>query len=133
MSEESELFGLIDLIHEDLLDGNLWPSVLVRLADAAGAAQISLTSRDQQTGLFTTLAPRTDPDWIAAYKEYWRHHNPLLPATFRWPAGKMYSLDTLMPREKFSVTPVCNEWWLPSGQGLAAIGANYSLKTIFRH
>jgi len=131
MSEESDLIELIDLIHEALLDGNLWPRVLVRLADAAGAAQISMTSRDQQTGMFTTLAPRTDPDLIAAYSDYWRHHNPLWHATFQWPAGKIYSLDSLMPREDFSVTPVFNEWWRPSGRGLAAMGVNILVKDQF--
>ncbi|HTV33904.1 MAG TPA: helix-turn-helix transcriptional regulator [Methylocella sp.] len=131
MSEESDLIELIDLIHEALLDGNLWPRVLVRLADATGAAQISMTSRDQQTGMFTTLSPRTDPDWIAAYSDYWRHHNPLWRATFQWPAGETYSLDSLMPRRDFSVTPVFNEWWRPSGRGLAAIGANILAKDRF--
>ncbi len=131
MSEESELFALIDLIHEALLDGSLWPSVLVRLADATGAAQISMSSREPQTGMFTALAPRTDPDFVASYTEYWRHHNPLLPATFRWPAGKIYALDQLMPREAFAATPVCNEWWLPSGRGLAAAGANIMVEDQF--
>jgi hypothetical protein len=37
MSEESDLVALIELIHEALLDSNLWPSVLVRLADATGS------------------------------------------------------------------------------------------------
>jgi DNA-binding CsgD family transcriptional regulator len=124
MSEESDLIGLIDLIHEALLDGNLWPSVLAKIADAAGANQIGMSSRDQQTGKFTILAPRTDPQLIASYAEYWRHHNPLWQATVPWPAGKTYTLDELMPREAFSRTPVYNEWWRPSGRGLAAIGAN---------
>jgi hypothetical protein len=54
MSEENELFALIDLIHEALLDGNVWPSVLTKFADLTGVAQISMTSRDQQTGRFTS-------------------------------------------------------------------------------
>ena len=124
MSEESELIALIDLIHEALVDGNLWPRVLIKLADAAGAAQIGMSSCDRQTGKFTTLAPRTDPDSIASYTEYWRHHNPLWEATFPWAAGKPYTLDDLMPREAFSLTPFYREWWRPSGRGLAAIGAN---------
>ncbi len=41
MSEESELFALIDLIHEALLDGNVWANVLTKFADLTGAAQIS--------------------------------------------------------------------------------------------
>jgi DNA-binding CsgD family transcriptional regulator len=124
MSEENELFALIDLIHEALLDGNVWPSVLTKFADLTGAAQISMTSRDSQTGRWTAVAPRTDPDFVAAYTDYWQHHNPLWLATSRWPEGKVYSLDALMPRDEFSATPVFNDWWLPSGKGLAAAGAN---------
>src|ERR1700756_331676 len=124
MSEENDVIVLIDLIHEALLDGNLWPSVLMKLADATGAAQIGMSSRDHQTSKFATLAPRTDPDSIAAYTQYWRHHNPLWEATFPWPAGKIYALDDLMAREEFSLTPIYNEWWRPTGRGLAAIGAD---------
>jgi DNA-binding CsgD family transcriptional regulator len=131
MNEESDLIALIDLIHEALLDGNLWPAVLTKLADATGASQIGMSSRDLQTGNFTTLAPRTQPEAISAYAEYWRHHNPLWEATCPWPAGKIYTLDDLMPREEFSLTPVYNEWWAPTGRGLAAIGANILVEDHF--
>ncbi len=131
MSEKCELFTLVDLIHEALLDGNLWPSVLTRLADATGAAQISLSIRDHHTDRFATLAPRTDPHFIATYTDYWRDHNPLWHAALQWPAGKIYALDALMPRDAFSATPVCNEWWLPSGRGLAAAGANILVDNQF--
>ena len=131
MRKESDLIELIDLIHEALLNSNLWPKVLVRLADATGAAHISMTFRDQQTGMFTTLAPRTDPDWLAAYSDYWRHHNPLWQATCQWPASKIYSLDSLMPWEDFFVTSVFSEWWRPDGRHLAAMGANILVKGQF--
>jgi hypothetical protein len=81
--------------------------------------------------MFTTLAPRTDPEFVASYTEYWHDHNPLLPATFRWPEGKIYTIDNLMPREAFASTPVCNECWLPSGRGLAAAGANIVVEGQF--
>lgn len=124
MTEESELIALIDTIHEALLDGNLWPKVLVKLAGTAGAAQIGVSCLNHHTGKFTALAPLTDPGLVASYTEYWRHHNPLWQAASSWPAGKIYTLDDLMPREAFSRTRVYNEWWQPSGRGLAAIGAN---------
>ena len=127
MSEESHLVALIDLIHEALLDGNLWPSVLVKLADATCVAQVCMTSRDQRTGMFTALLPRTDP---AAYREYWRPLNPLWQATIPCPVGEIYLLDSLLPREDFSVTPVFNERWRPSGRGLAA-GANILVEDQF--
>jgi hypothetical protein len=49
------LVALVDLIYEVVLD---WPSVLVKLASATGAA---MTSRDLRAGIFTTLSPRADP------------------------------------------------------------------------
>jgi hypothetical protein len=36
-----------------------------------------------------------------------------------------------MAREDFSATPVCNEWWLPSGRGLGALGANLLVEDGF--
>jgi hypothetical protein len=65
MNGDSELVALVDLIYEAVLDSDLWPSVLVKLASATGAAQVSMTSRDLQAGIFTTLSPRTDPDLVA--------------------------------------------------------------------
>jgi hypothetical protein len=131
MNEDCELVALIDLIYEAVLDSNLWPSVLIRLAGATGAAQVSMTSRDRQSGIFTTLSPRTDPDLLASYREYWRFHNPLWQRTTSWPAGEIYALDGLMPRVDFSATPVFNEWWRPSGRGLAAAGANLLVENQF--
>ena len=124
MSEDRELIAVIDLIYEAVLDGSLWPHVLVKLADVTGAAQVSMTSRDKRTGSFTTLSPRTDPVWSAAYKDYWRFHNPLWQQTTSWPAGEIYALDRLVQRDVYSATPVFNEWWRPSGRGLSAAGAN---------
>ena len=119
-----ELSVLIDLIYEAALDGELWPGVLIKLADAMGAAQISMPSFDCRTNIFTTIAPRFDPDLLASYKEYWASRDPVFGRTTFRPAGEIYTLDSLMPREEFSATPAFNEWWRPAKCGLAAIGAN---------
>ena len=90
-----------------------------------------MTSRDLRAGIFTALSPRTDPDLVASYREYWRNHNPLWARPTSWPAGKIYTLDDLMPRRDFSATAVFNEWWRPSGRGLAAAGANLLIEDQF--
>jgi len=36
-----------------------------------------------------------------------------------------------MPRREFSATAVFNEWWRPSGRGLAAAGANLLIEDQF--
>jgi hypothetical protein len=40
-----DLIVLIDQIYEAALDGGLWPGVLIKLADAIGAAHVSITSQ----------------------------------------------------------------------------------------
>src|ERR1700730_5546792 len=65
MSRDKELIALIDLIYEAALDSDLWPSVLIRLADAVGAAQIAMHSLDWRANVVATIAPRFDPDMLA--------------------------------------------------------------------
>src|SRR5208283_210124 len=131
MSGDKELIALIDLIYQAALDNDLWPGLLIKLADAMGASQVSMTSRDQRADIFTTLSPRTDPDFLASYRQYWRLQNPLWQRTTSWRVGEIYLLDNLVPRRDYSATPVFNEWWQPSGRGLAAAGANLLVEEQF--
>jgi len=96
MSGDKELIALIDLIYQAALDNDLWPGLLIKLADAMGASQVSMTSRDQRADIFTTLSPRTDPDFLASYRQYWRLQNPLWQRTTSWRVGEIYLLDNLV-------------------------------------
>jgi len=131
MGRDTELIALINLIYEAALDSDLWPSVLVRLADAVGAAQIAMHSMDRRANVVATIAPRFDPGLLASWREYWAFHDPALArATFR-PAGEIYTLDSLMPREEFAATPIFNEFWRPAQLSLAAAGANLLVEDQF--
>jgi hypothetical protein len=96
MSGDKELIALIDLIYQAALDNDLWPGLLIKLADAMGASQVSMTSRDLRADIFTTLSPRTDPDFLASYRQYWRLQNPLWQRTTSWRVGEIYLLDNLV-------------------------------------
>jgi DNA-binding CsgD family transcriptional regulator len=132
MSDGKVLSSLIDSIYEAVLDNDLWPSVLIKLADAVGAAHVVMPSVDWRAKIFATIAPRDDPELIASYKEYWAFRDPLFRrATFRpmgerrakfRPVGEIYTLDSVMPREEFAATPVFNEWWRPAQYSLATAG-----------
>lgn len=122
---------LVDLIYEAALDSDMWPSVLVRFADAMGATQVAMPSLDRRANIFATIAPRFDPDLLVSYKEYWAFHDPILARATLRPAGKIYTLDSLMPREEFAATRVFNEFWRPAQYSLETIGANLLVEDQF--
>jgi hypothetical protein len=121
---DKELSTLVDLIYEAVLDSDLWPSVLLKVADAVGAAQIAMPSFDWRASVFTTIAPRFDPDLLVSYRQYWAFNEPIAARAALQPLGEVYTLDDLMPREEFAAIPVFNERWQQAGFGLAAMGAN---------
>jgi DNA-binding CsgD family transcriptional regulator len=131
MSGGKELSALIDLIYEAVLDNDLWPSVLIKLADAAGAAQVAMTSMDRRANIVSTIAPRLDPDLVASYKEYWAFRDPVFGRAILRPQGEINTLDGLMPREEFAATPVFNEWWRPAEYSLATAGTNLVVEDQF--
>ena len=124
MSEESELIALIDLIYAAALDGDLWPTVLAKLADATGALQAVIGTLDRRTDTYDSISRRADPDLQASYKNYWAFHNPIWTKATVLPAGEVFSLDALMPRQDFAKTPIFNEWWKQADYGLAMLLAS---------
>ena len=124
MSEESELIALIDLIYAAVLDGDLWPTVLAKLADATGALQAVIGTLDRRTDTYDSISRRADPDLQASYKNYWAFHNPIWTKATVLPAGEVFSLDAVMPRQDFAKTPIFNEWWKQADYGLAMLLAN---------
>ncbi len=127
MSRHKELITLINLIYEAALDSDLWPSVLMALADAVGAAQIAMLSMDRRANVVSTFAPRLDPDLLASWQKYWAF--PVLARASLRPTGEIYTLDSLMP--KFVATRFFNEFWRPAQLGLSAAGANLLVEDQF--
>ncbi len=124
MSRDEELKTLVDMIYDAALESELWPGVLIRLADLMGVLQVAMPSLDRRANLFATIAPRLDPELLASYKEYWAFHDPVLARATLRPAGEIYTVDSLMPREEFASTPVFQEFWRLAQYGLETTGAN---------
>jgi hypothetical protein len=106
MGMEDDLLALIDLIYEASFDSTLWPTALIRLADITGTAQVGLAAMDFRAQTYDSIAPRTDPVMTAIYKQHWAFHNPVWSLSVTRPAGEVYLLDSLIPREDFAATPV---------------------------
>ena len=124
MSKEDDVSALIDSIYEAAFESTLWPTVLVRLTDTMGAAQIGLLSLDRRARTFDSLAPRCDPVMDAIFKKYWAFHNPLWPHTVTRPVHEIFLTYSLIPRQDLMTSPFFNEWMRPAKFGVAAIGAN---------
>jgi DNA-binding CsgD family transcriptional regulator len=124
MISNQHLVDLIDHTYRAVLDTQLWPAVLNKLADAVGAHQVGMPSFDWQANVFKTIAPRMDPEALIDYHQHWAFRDEAAARAALRPVGEIYSLDDLLPREAFAATPVFNEYWRPNGCGLAAMGAN---------
>jgi DNA-binding CsgD family transcriptional regulator len=124
LSEDSELIAIIDLIYAAALDGDLWPTVLAKLADATGALRAVIGTLDRRTDTYASISRRAYPDLEASYWNYWAFHNPLWDNAAAMPAGEVFSLDALMPRQDFAKTPIFNEWWKQADYGLAMLLAS---------
>jgi DNA-binding CsgD family transcriptional regulator len=124
LSEDSKLIALIDFIYAAVLDGDLWPTVLAELADATGTMQAIIATMDRRTDTFASISRRAYPDLEATYKNYWAFRNPLWDKSTALPAGEVFSLDAIMPRQDFAKTPIFNEWWKQADYGLEMLLAN---------
>jgi hypothetical protein len=102
MSGDGELIALIDFVYAAVLDGDLWPSVLAKLAGVTGTMQAIIATMDRRTNSFDSISRRTIAELDASYKNYWAFHNPLWAKSTALPVGAVYSLDSLMPRQDFA-------------------------------
>ncbi len=121
---DDELSDLIELIYGAALDGNLWPEVLTKLADAVGAHRPGMGSYDPVTGYAEGIAPRNDPAAMLEFQQYWVNHNPLFFGGADRPVGKVFEMQSIAPKEAFVRTPLYNEWWVRQGVGTAGLVAN---------
>jgi hypothetical protein len=67
MSRGVDLKPLIDMVYDAALDSDLWPSVLIGLADVMAVPQVAMPSLDRRANIFATIAPRFDPHLLASY------------------------------------------------------------------
>jgi hypothetical protein len=124
MSDDGELINLIDFAYAAVLDGDLWPTVLAKFAEATGTMQSIIATMDGRTNSFDSISRRTIVELDASYKNYWAYHNPLWAKCSALPPGKVFSFESLMAPQDFAETPIFNEWWKLADYGLAMLGAN---------
>ena len=89
MSGDDDLIALIDFIYAAVLDGDLWPTVLTKLADTTGTMQAIIATMDRRTNRFDSISRRTIAELDASYKNYWAFRNPLWAKIAALPTGAL--------------------------------------------
>jgi len=75
--DESEYQGFLDLVYDSAVEPDLWPSVLQRLGEIAGAPYAALIHQDEATGKGHTIRWNIDPACGNDFYGHFATRNPL--------------------------------------------------------
>ncbi|MDF2097000.1 helix-turn-helix transcriptional regulator [Aquibaculum arenosum] len=120
----NQLPNLIGLIYETVFDDELWPQVLLRLAELAGVDVPAIGFFDPLTGRVSAIAPRTDPADLLKFRNDWAGRTTLFSDLSAVDVGDVVSLQDLVPVSALRRSAVFNELLRPMGLGSAALLAN---------
>jgi DNA-binding CsgD family transcriptional regulator len=110
-----ELSDLTALVYDTALDLDAWPVVLNRLADLFRANGAVIGSHNSTTSATAVIAPRTDPEYLRSFAEYWAKRDNFFKLGGQYPIGAVMMPETFMSREEYVRTNFFNEWRKPQG------------------
>jgi DNA-binding CsgD family transcriptional regulator/PAS domain-containing protein len=109
-----DLSELVESAYDAAFDPDSWPTVLDRLADlltaASGAAIVSYNAQTRRRGL---LYPRSPPEYVRSFLEYWCHRCPILHYGKNHPVAAVLQPEMFVSREEYCSTEIFNEWFRP--------------------
>jgi DNA-binding CsgD family transcriptional regulator len=107
---------LIELAYDAAFDPGSWPILLNRLADllmaTSGAAIVSYNSQTRRRAI---LYPRSSPEFIRSFLEYWCPRCPILGYGKNQPIATVMTPEMFVSREEYCSTEIFNEWFKPQG------------------
>jgi DNA-binding CsgD family transcriptional regulator len=108
------LSDLVGSAYDAAFDPGSWPIVLNRLADlltaSSGAAIVSYNAQTRRRGL---LYPRSSPEYIRSFLEYWCPRCPILHYGKNYPIARVMQPEMFLSREEYCSTEIFNEWFKP--------------------
>jgi DNA-binding CsgD family transcriptional regulator len=113
--EGGEFSELVGLIYDTALDPGVWPVLLNRLADALSARCGVIGSRNSSTNATAMTAPRTDPEYLRRFTEYWAGRAFIWKGMGKLPVGTVMVRELIIARDEFCRTDYYNEWCKPLG------------------
>lgn len=130
MMHHDALLQLIGEIYDAAADITRWPKVLEHIADAFGAQEAAL-GIVSPVAVPWLIAPRSDPDFLRSYGEYYHSRNLFWRNMSRLPVG-MGATDTMvMPKSELQSSEFYNDWSKPQGY-LAVMGATLLMEDGWR-
>src|SRR5262252_3939620 len=102
--EGGEFSELVGLIYDTVLYPGVWPVLLNRLADALSALCSVIGSHDSSTDTTAVIAPRTDPQYLRSFTEYWARRPFIWNGGEKLPVGAVMVRDMIISRDEFCRT-----------------------------
>jgi hypothetical protein len=128
---DEEFSELVGFIYDAALDPDVWPVMLNRLADALSAQCSVIGLLDSSTNAAAMTAPRTDPEYLRSFTEYWARRAFIWKGVEQLPVGTVMVREMIISRDEFCRTDYYNEWCKPQGVE-ATIAANLLVRGRFR-
>lgn len=117
---------IVEQLYDVILGGEEWSAPLNQIADFCGMENAALVVVDNRLAYASVIAPRANPEVIAAYNNKWWECDPTVKTTSSTPVGQLTSLaDT--GHEKFLRSTFYREFWSHSGLGAERIATNLVL------
>jgi DNA-binding CsgD family transcriptional regulator len=112
---DDDFSELVGLTYVGALDPEIWPVMLNRLADILSATGAEIGSHNSSTKTTRMIAPRTDPEYLHSFTEYWIARKMIWQGGAKLPVGTVMIREMVIPRDKFCCTDHYNEWCKPQG------------------
>src|ERR1700754_1635918 len=125
-----DLLQLIGEIYDAAADITRWPQVLEHVADAFGAQEASL-GMVSPVAVPWLIAPRSDPEFLRSYGEYYHSRNLCWRNMSRLPVGTGATDTMVMPKSELQASEFYNDWAIPQ-KYLAVMGATLFLEDGWR-
>jgi DNA-binding CsgD family transcriptional regulator len=130
MLNHDALLQLIGETYDAAADLTRWPQVLEHIADAFGAEEAAL-GMVSPVAVPWLIAPRSDPDFLRSYSEYYHSRNLFWRNMSRLPVGTGATDTMVMPKSELQASEFYNDWSKPQGY-LSVMGATLFLEDGWR-
>lgn len=119
MSGRIDPDNLVERIYDAALNGESWPEMLCDIAEFCGMEHAMVVSVDRKRRISSVLSPRSDPESIIAYGEYWWQYDPVSPMADGFP--RRFTMREEVGPVGEGTLSFYNDFLKPNGLGTNAV------------